>query len=528
MNFNYLDPEDLQFLEKIIPFPGIEDRLKEIIANNNFKGGEFPFLDIHVTPTKYSDTSIEQSQEWHLFRIGVLEPRVSLFETLFNVRMMFWSSSPENSNAYDYLPYSKFERYFEYNKVRASASLAMDTLTAAQLITYYLQSFGFSDINQIKTERNMSFSSGDLTKMNFQNPITVPDTFRRAVAKVKDLRIDYCDFVYLRISGLLQNNTTKSLSIHSYTDYDEDEDCDYLSFCYSNESIEKSDVENRRYYQNFECMNFGIRGDSYYEEIYLLDDDLEQTMRFFTDYFLFLNPDIKADDIVVSLDYSSAKDFDSKLEDCCVQDKESSDWLFSFYPDGTEDSPEKLKFLTAKLEKLWKATIKAEEEEAKKYANIESYEEPPIGKQIGIFLATPLSEAIQEAHSCLDELDKEVYFYDTEDRLVMTMSKQDLTNQYTQKSDIKTVCTFYLTPEKGQLFDTLYFGTRHQRYEYESSQEGISVHTVCLQPDTPLASHYISYWLTSLGFDPSSLHIHPSPSQYGSRTSPSATPRDIQ
>ncbi len=357
----------------------------------------------------------------------------------------------------------------------------------------------------------MAFSSGDLTKMKFKNLIPVPDTFRRAVSKLKDLGISYCDFVYLRISGLSHNNTGTSLSIHSYTDYDEDEDYDYLSFCYCNEAIEKSDIESRRSYQNFECMRFGIRGDSYYEEIYLLDEDLDQTMRFFTDYFLFLNPDIKAEDIVVSLDYSSAKDFDSKLEDCCVQDKESSDWLFSFYPDGTEDSTEKLKFLTAKLEKLRKATIKAEEEDAKKYANMESYEETPIEKQIGVFLATPLSEEIQEAHLSLYRVNKEVHFYDPEDRLVMTISKQYMSSQQGQESNIKTVCTFYLTPEKKQLFDNLYFGTRHQRYEYENSQEGLSVQTVCLQPDTHLATHYISYWLTSIGYDPATLRIHHSP-----------------
>ncbi len=237
MDFNYLDPEDLQFLEKITPFPEIEDKLKDIITNNNFRGAEFPFVDIYVTPTKYSDTPIEQPQEWHLFRVGILKPRVSLFESLFKVRMMFWNSGPENKNAYDYLSYSKFERYFEYNQFRASASLAMDTLTAARLITYYLQSFGFSDINQIKTERNMAFSSGDLTKMKFKNLIPVPDTFRRAVSKLKDLGISYCDFVYLRISGLSHNNTGKSLWIHSYTEYYEDEDGDYLSYWYSNKSI---------------------------------------------------------------------------------------------------------------------------------------------------------------------------------------------------------------------------------------------------------------------------------------------------
>lgn len=508
MEVNYLDAEDTQFLDKITPFPEIEEQLNYIIDNNNFRRCQHPYLKLIDISDINKEYSAETATRFPRFEISVIDTKASIFDTIFQLTICHLNCDiVRNGMSVSNLLCGRFSKYFEhYGDGKHSVRLAMDMRTAARLMTYCLTVYGYKDISNLKINTILEFTSANQAKMSIPTAISVPIAFRNAFAKLKKMYPCFYDFLYLRIASRSDKNTNEAVRIHVYDYLCEPGEQEGTALEYEEHWENRYEIEKRLDYMNFDCFRSGKSDGIYYASICFVEADEEKPLRFFTDYFLFLNPDISVEDIVVSIDFSGCK-AEEQEEDNSHPNCDKSDWLFSFYPDGTEDSPEKFNSLIAELEKLRQPMKEADEEETKMYRNLDDLDWYPMGSEIKAFISTPSSEAIHEAHSRLKGFGEKAYFYDTDKRLVMTMSKQYMSIQHGQESNIKTVCTFYLTPEKRQLFDNLYFGTRHQRHEYESSQEGVSELTVCLQKDTDLASHYITYWLTSIGYDPNDLHI---------------------
>lgn len=343
-----------------------------------------------------------------------------------------------------------------------------------------------------------------MSKMKLPSFITVPDTFRRAVSKLKELHTSWCDFIYLRISGLHDRDTNDSMMIHSYNEDYDDGNCLFLSYEY--EWKDRSEAERLRAYENFDCLDIHISGDWCNAEINLDDTDFKTAGRFFTDFFLFLNPEIKIEEIVVSLDFIACKDYESedRIEN---KNEDVTDWLFSFYPDGTEDDPAKMDRLLDALEKKRRYYEEKSEEECCDTSNVDDVDEDGVRLNFKEFLTTEPSNAIMDSLEDLVDWQgvKKHYFYDNDDKLVMVVGKQNLSGFYFQDPKIKTVCTFYLNQDQKDVFDKLYFGMKNQRYEYEGANEEMVEETVCLQGDDNIAGKYISYWLAALGYDPDQL-----------------------
>lgn len=509
METNYIDADGMEFLRRVTPFPGIVDGLNDIIANNNFKGCPQPFLEFSDALEEKSETSKKEGPRMPQLRLMVLNPTASLFEAVFLVSINLWGCdlTRDGKSAYDCLLYSRFGKLFRRDKLAwNSAVVAMDIMTAARFMTYYLSLYGFHDPSELKIGRHMSFTSRDISKMKLPSFITVPDPFRRAVAKLKELPLSYCDSVYLRMSGSSDRGTNDSMMIHSYSEDYGDGDCLFLSYDY--EWKNRSEVERLRAYENFDCLDARISGDWCNAEIHMDDEDLETTARFLTDFFLFLNPGVKIDEIVVSLDFSACRDYDSE-DKVGNKDEDVTDWLFSFYPDGSEDESAKMEILLKALEKMRSYYEEKFEEECGDTSNVDDVDEDGLHLNFKEFFATEPSYAIMNT---LENLvvwqgGKTYYFYDGDDKLVMVVGRQNLSGFYFQDPKVKTVCTFYLSKVQKDAFDKLYFGVKNHRYEYDGSNEEVVEVTVCLQSDDNIAGKYISYWLAALGYDPELLKI---------------------
>ena len=117
----------------------------------------------------------------------------------------------------------------------------------------------------------------------------------------------------------------------------EDED---LLFSMQQSVGDRAALEYRRSYRNFDCIHYYIQSKIYKE--FMAFSDPNFMMRFLTDYFLYIYPNIRQEEIVTSI---------VCLNECCKVDTEYIEYFF--YPAGSEDSPEKLEeFITTM--KTWR------------------------------------------------------------------------------------------------------------------------------------------------------------------------------
>ena len=202
------------------------------------------------------------------------------------------------------------------------AVFEIDIRMVACLITYYLQFLRVPE-SDLQVNKSMDVSQGDMSLAIIPDDVMVPDTFQRAYAKLQELDVQEEDCIFMRLQA------GDSSSENEWLDVDVWKENDDLFYCEQQAVGGRDALERRRSYRNFDCIYFYIHTKIYRELICFSDPDF--MMRFLTDYFLFLYPQVRQEDIVTSL--------------VCVKEIGYDDVLYKeyfFYPDGSEDSPEKL------------------------------------------------------------------------------------------------------------------------------------------------------------------------------------------
>ncbi len=165
------------------------------------------------------------------------------------------------------------------------------------------------------------YPKGDHSLAKIDRDIKVPETFQRALSKLYELGIEEGDNTYLRIMPSDPTREEDTLVVEIVAENGD------ICFFEQRRIGDEEDLDRLRAYKNFDSIHIYTLDQTYYE-IMLLPDS-EFMMRFITDYFNFLYPDIKEENIVASIA-------------CVNSDNEEEDVQFSLYPNGIEDSEGKL------------------------------------------------------------------------------------------------------------------------------------------------------------------------------------------
>lgn len=96
---------------------------------------------------------------------------------------------------------------------------------------------------------------------------------------------------------------------------------------------DKAHVDKMRAWKNFDCVWYYRSGKRYLSKLNLETEEKEFVMKFLTDLFMFLNPDINIDDLCVSLDFSN-------VADQLGIKRKGEKFECEFFPDGSESSPQ--------------------------------------------------------------------------------------------------------------------------------------------------------------------------------------------
>lgn len=502
MDFTYLDADGMKFLAGIDPYSEIIDKLNDIIANNNFKRENQPSLVIKNTSSDESGSASESVWNMPKLRVTLLEQSASERNIVFQVCIVLYNCdhTRNGKSALVCMLTSRFKECFTAdNFAQYYAVLSMDVTTAARFITYYMKVFGYEESSDYRIGMNMWFTSGGKSELNLSEDVTVPEPLRRAVSKLKELHLVYDDWIFVRLSGPGDRETNKSMIIQSYTDEDGS-----IILDFSNYVTDRTEIEKIRSYRNFDYLDVWAERDGYV--VGLIEDDSEESLRFITDYFLFQNPNISNDGIVASLDFNYCSYYDQ--EEANEGDDDTSDLLYSFYPDGSEDAQEKLaRFLDEVKNRHRYYEEKCEEENQTQVHGLTPYGEDLDYKA---FRKAESSEAVRYIYNDLgwyhiEYGGRKARFSDESGKLVMEISRQDLSRIYCLSSNVVAVCTFYLSQEQKDEFYKLYSDPRIGTYEYEAEDDKEPAVTVCLPDDVELVSKYVAYCLISVGYDPKRL-----------------------
>ena len=527
-----LDNDDLNFLEKIQPLPIVEKEIEYIIKNNRF--------DLEATPCIHFGTSGNDEQ---LLPDEPMElPNVTLSflswpNLVFQVQIGCYADCvlPSGDKFSECMRRSKLSHLFlQICNNSYEVSLQTDFATLVRFLTYYLTLLGYSESDIADLRRKAIISRGDTSQIYLPDDITVPPTLQRAFSRMMELQITskrYGEF-YL------------TLSCGNPVEYEDDfrfsvdlEDGLFKFYIYR--QLRNEEVESRRQYRNFNCLKCGYTTHSGgYEEMKIVTSDPADGLRLFTDFFLYLHPDVAYDEIIAGflfMEYINLDDYDDSRED-----EYGCDWIglylksaYHFYPDGSEDSPEV-------MDSFWKAIRVHEEREAQEDAEIEAskFEEVPaqnhsfrIGWNITYYtegVEICRNDAVDDivssyietipADAIVDYLERfqpkrdfreivEIYA----DSLMCMLI--DMDNDYfrTYGAQGDMIMNMHLSPEQVGIFEDAYLNEAGQMHRF---RDGWYLISIKLGRDINSAAKRITYYLNALGYDLSALKFEEVPMNF--------------
>ena len=526
-----LHTDDLNFLEKIQPLPIVEKEIEYIIKNNRF--------DLDPTPCIYFGTSSNDEQLLPDEPMGL--PNVTLRflswpNLVFQVQIGCYADCvlPSGEKFSACMRRSKLSHLFlQTYKSSYEVSLQTDLVTLARFLSYYLTLLGYSESDIADLRRMAIISRGDTSHIYLPDDITVPPTLQRAFSRMMELQITsnrYGEF-YLTLSC---GNPAESEDDFKFSIYLKD---GLFSFDIYRQ-LRNEEVESRRQYRNFYYLKCGYDGFRGYENMEIVTSDPADGMRLFTDFFLYLHPDVAYDEIIAGflfLDYIDLDDYDDSRED-----EYGWDWMgvylksaYHFYPDGSEDSPEV-------MDSFWEAIRVHEEREAQEDAEIEvSKFEGVTAQNQGFRIGWNVTYYTEGEEICRnDAVDDIVSSYIETipadaivDYLERFQPKRDfreiveiyadslmcmlidMDNDYfrTYGAQGNMILNMFLSPEQVGIFENAYLNEGGQMHGFSDGWYLISIK---LGRDITSVAKYITYYLNALGYDLSALKFEEVPMNF--------------
>ena len=137
-----------------------------------------------------------------------------------------------------------------------------------------------------------------------EDDIVVPPTLHDAVLRVKEMNITSDDSILVEM--YCENTPDFNESVMFWAGFEGDK------FCFDWDWIvDEEKMKRLKDYHNFKCFGWLDEDDSMKMECCSLKTaDIDYALRFLTDYFLFLNPKVKTEDILVDVTLSPEPSFD--------------------------------------------------------------------------------------------------------------------------------------------------------------------------------------------------------------------------
>ena len=527
-----LDTDDLNFLEKIQPLPIVEKEIEYIIKNNRF--------DLDPTPCIRFGTSGNDEQ---LLPDEPMElPNVTLSflswpNLVFQVQIGCYADCvlPSGDKFSECMRRSKLSHLFlQTYKSSYEVSLQTDLVTLARFLSYYLTLLGYSESDIADLRRKAIISRGDTAHIYLPDDITVPPTLQRAFSRMMELQITsnrYGEF-YLTLSC---GNPAESEDDFKFSIYLKD---GLFSFDIYRQ-LRNEEVESRRQYRNFNCLKCGYTTHSGgYEEMKIVTSDPADGLRLFTDFFLYLHPDVAYDEIIAGflfLDYIDLDDYDDSRED-----EYGWDWMgvylksaYHFYPDGSEDSPEV-------MDSFGEAIRVHEEREAQEDAEIEASKiEGVVAQNQSFRIGWNITYYTEGEEICRNDVVDDIVSSYIEtipadaivDYLERFQPKRDfreiveiyadslmcmlidMDNDYfrTYGAQGNMILNMFLSPEQVGIFENAYLNEGGQMHGFSDGWYLISIK---LGRDINSAAKRITYYLNALGYDLSALKFEEVPMNF--------------
>lgn len=170
-----------------------------------------------------------------------------------------------------------------------------------------------------------NISKGDVSLITVPENIKVPTALRNAVDKI--IGMGYVPKGLITLD-LYKHDNDRQENLLCNIGYEEGN----LIISWHN-AEDKDHVDKLKAWKNFDCIWYYKSGNRYLSKLNLETEDKEFALKFLTDLFTFLNPDINVDDLCVSLDFSEAAD-QIGLKG------QGENFEYEFYPDGSESSPQ--------------------------------------------------------------------------------------------------------------------------------------------------------------------------------------------
>lgn len=293
-----MNSKDFSVIEQIQPFPMVEDALTEAVENYSYTrmhSNADPMIVFYSKDYEYDEESEFIPLCLPRIYVQLLDPALPKF--LIRIDIPGCDADGVGSECQDHINSSAFNDLFKpclYENMQGYFSvLECDIMTLARLITYYLQLIGFTESDSLQLNKGMDVSRGDMSLAVVPEDVVVPDSFRQAVSKLKELNLEEQGCHYLRIAPDTPTAENESMLI---------EVCEEEGYVYFSEQQaigDKNALEHRRLYRNFDCILFYIYAKIYRE--FVVIDDSELMMSFFIDYFMFLYPHVRPENIIVSI-----------------------------------------------------------------------------------------------------------------------------------------------------------------------------------------------------------------------------------
>ena len=170
-----------------------------------------------------------------------------------------------------------------------------------------------------------NINKGDVSLDTVSDNLKVPAALRNAVDKIIGM-----DFVPKGIINLALYKSDINSQEDLLCNIGYEEGDLIISWHYMED---KDHVDKMRAWKNFDCIWHYRSGKRYLSKLNLETEDKEFALKFLTDLFTFLNPDVSVDDLCVSLDFSEAADQ-------IGMKGQGENFELEFYPDGSESSPQ--------------------------------------------------------------------------------------------------------------------------------------------------------------------------------------------
>ena len=181
----------------------------------------------------------------------------------------------DSGSAVDCWRKSRYSSLFT-NDNNYSICFDYDIEGVAGFVSYYMRLFGYAEENDFRIDKYIALQEGDISRLGLSDNIAVPETLRRAIAKIRDRGITDADELVLTLGA----SDAQPARVSFFVGFSGDR----ISVEFQH-SMDKEEYERTASYHNAGIFHSSYSGDSYFICFGLATEDIGKAMRLITDFY---------------------------------------------------------------------------------------------------------------------------------------------------------------------------------------------------------------------------------------------------